>query len=103
MSRENLDIGDSCFVAYIILGIIEPKEIPQGHLGQEIFVIVLNLNAEQISVNKKHMEDQNKETHLYCLPRPWTLTPFAGRHWTSHLPEEAYCWCPSSTLNRAAK
>jgi hypothetical protein len=46
MTRENLDIGDACFIAYIIMGIIEPEEIPQGHLWQEIFVIVLNLNAE---------------------------------------------------------
>jgi hypothetical protein len=46
-SHENIDIGNACFVAYIILNIIQPKEIPQGHLWQKIFVIILDLNTAQ--------------------------------------------------------
>ena len=45
MSDEHIDIGDACFIAYIIVNIIHPKEIPEGNLWQKIFVIILDLNA----------------------------------------------------------
>jgi hypothetical protein len=51
-SRKHIDIGDACFDAYVILDIIQPKEIPQGHFWQEILVVILDLNAAQLAVNK---------------------------------------------------
>jgi hypothetical protein len=45
MSHEHIDIDDACFVAYIFLNIIKPKEIPQGQLWQKVFVLILDLNT----------------------------------------------------------
>jgi hypothetical protein len=63
-SNKHIDIGDPGFVAYVILyvilyivlyivlDIIQPKEIPQGHLWQKILVVILDLNAVQLLMNK---------------------------------------------------
>jgi hypothetical protein len=48
MSDEHIEIGDARFVAYIIVNIIQPKEIPWGNLWQKIFIIILDLNAAQL-------------------------------------------------------
>jgi hypothetical protein len=52
-SRKHIDVGDACFNAYVVLGIVQPKEIPQSHLWQEILVVILDLNAAQLAVNKR--------------------------------------------------
>jgi hypothetical protein len=52
-SRKYIDVGDACFDAYVILDIIQPKKISRSHLWQEILVVILDLNAVQLLMNKR--------------------------------------------------
>jgi hypothetical protein len=47
-------MSDPCFVACIILSIVQPKEISQDDLWQKILIVVFDLNTAQTLVNKKH-------------------------------------------------
>jgi hypothetical protein len=51
-SLRNVGFNDACFVSYVSLNVIQPNEVPQDHLWQKIFVIILDLNTAKILVNK---------------------------------------------------
>jgi len=44
-----------CFVACIILSVVQPKKITQDNLWQKVLVLVLDLDTASIMVNKKQM------------------------------------------------
>jgi hypothetical protein len=48
-------MSDPCFVACIILSVIQPKKITQDHLWQKVLVLVLDLDTAIAMVNKKQM------------------------------------------------
>jgi hypothetical protein len=112
MSHEHIDIGNACFVANIILNIIKPNEIPQCHLWQKIFVIILDLNTAQAYMNKNVQGDQDRNTPV-PLAAPLdvnlirrlaqNIPPAKCYYQTKREKLRTYCWCPSSTHNRASK